>query len=252
MQAPRARGSIGKMPYRARHAGLCAQERRDELKLWGLITAILVAIGNLPPGVNIQPLVAAAAALVAVGLALRTVALPVYLPINKANCARGVMSFSPNDCWRLFRFRQADIVEMFTLLNLPAVFQLSGAHAGFVPAEYAMLYVLHRLHTPGVLIDDEDTWGRDYTALSRVFHVALAWLHENHSNKVMGNVAWYELRFDMYNEAIRRKILRCPLNPVAGQIPHNLNDIFAFLDCTANEICRPGGHDNAQNAFWNG
>jgi hypothetical protein len=39
---------------------------------------------------------------------------------------------------------------------------------------------------------------------------------------------------------------------VAGQIPANLDDIFAFLDCTANEICRPGGPNAVQNAFWNG
>jgi len=252
MQAPRARASIGKMPYRARHAGLCAQERRDELQLWGLISAILLALGNLPPGINLQPFVAAATALVAAALAVRTVVLPAYAAINTANRNRGILSFDPNDCWRLFRFRQDDLVTMFGLLNVPAVFGLSGANAGTVSAEYALLYLLFRLHTPGVLIDGEAVWGRDYTSLSRVFHAALEWTFQNHGYKVNGNVDWYELRFDMYNAAINRKVLACPLNPVAGQVPHNLSNLFAFLDCTANEICRPGGHNNAQNAFWNG
>jgi hypothetical protein len=39
---------------------------------------------------------------------------------------------------------------------------------------------------------------------------------------------------------------------VNGLIPANLEDIFGFLDCTANEICRPGGPNAIQNAFYNG
>jgi len=97
MQAPRQRHSVGKMPYRARHAGLCAQERRDEVKLWGLILAMIGVVGNMPPGPNMQAAVAVIAGIVAAALAIRTVILPLYAPINKVNRERGVMSFSEND-----------------------------------------------------------------------------------------------------------------------------------------------------------
>lgn len=37
-----------------------------------------------------------------------------------------------------------------------------------------------------------------------------------------------------------------------GQIPAILEILFSFLDCTAREVCRPGGPNAAQNAMWNG
>ena len=39
-----SRRSIGKMPYKQRINGLCALERRDELKLWLTIVNILTLI----------------------------------------------------------------------------------------------------------------------------------------------------------------------------------------------------------------
>ena len=95
-------------------------------------------------------------------------------------------------------------------------------------------------------------WGRDYSKLSRVFNTALDFVHGRHAGKVVGNIDWYADRFDLYNEKIRQKLAVSNHLPVAGQIPANLDDIFAFLDCTANEICRPGGPNAIQNAFWNG
>ena len=39
--------------------------------------------------------------------------------------------------------------------------------------------------------------------------------------------------------------------PLYGFIPANLENLFAFLDGTAREICRPGGIGAIQNAFYN-
>jgi hypothetical protein len=55
---------------------------------------------------------------------------------------------------------------------------------------------------------------------------------------------------------IREKILLILQNnqmlDADGLIPANLENVFAFLDGTAREICRPGGNNALQNAFWNG
>lgn len=149
-------------------------------------------------------------------------------------------SFTDEECWRLFRFRKRHLSNLITLLNVPAVFEIKGDHNGFADGEYATLYLLHRLRYPGILADCIYLWGRDYTQLSKLFNTVLDFLYDEHTNKVIGNIAWYQDRFNLYNEAVRTKLSRCPHLPVPGQIPANLDDIFAFLDCTANEICRPG------------
>ena len=72
-----------------------------------------------------------------------------------------------------------------------------------------------------------------------------------HKHKVCGNVAWYEDRFDLYNRAINAAIASSPHNPNPGMVPNVLRNIFAFLDGTSSFICRPGGPNAIQNAFWN-
>jgi hypothetical protein len=98
----------------------------------------------------------------------------------------------------------------------------------------------------------EKEWGREYSQLSKLFNTCLDFLHTEHADKVIGNIAWYQDRFNLYNQAIRTKLSQSPHLPIPGQIPANLDDTFAFLDCTANEICRPGGPNANQNAFYNG
>ncbi len=51
---------------------------------------------------------------------------------------------------------------------------------------------------------------------------------------------------------MRTKLAASPHLPVVGLIPANLADIFAFLDGTSRAMCRPGGPNAVQNAFWNG
>jgi hypothetical protein len=51
-----------------------------------------------------------------------------------------------------------------------------------------------------------------------------------HRHKVVGNLDWYELRFDMYNKAIRRKIATVHQNPFPGTVPNQINDKFGFID----------------------
>ena len=173
-------------------------------------------------------------------------------PQNAQHRERGIASFSDEECWNYFRFRKSDLPELFRLLQVPAVMKIIGNHGGYVTGEYATLYMMYRLHYPCKLISSSQSWGRDYSSLSRVFNTALSYHHDLHARKVLANISWYSDRFDMYHASIQRKILSCSLNPYEGFVPANLNNIFGFLDCTANAICKPLGNNNLQNAFYNG
>jgi hypothetical protein len=85
-----------------------------------------------------------------------------------------------------------------------------------------------------------------------LFNTCLHGLFADHREKVLCNIEWYQDRFDYYNRVIINKIERSPLNNNPGMIPGGLQNIFGFLDCTVNEICRPDGPAAIQNAFWNG
>ena len=91
--------------------------------------------------------------------------------------------------------------------------------------------------------------------MSKVFNSTIDWFYEEHNDKIIGNIEWYQDRFDLYNEKIRLKVAASPLLPAQGFIPANLDDIMAFLDCTGKKICRPKGgplSGGFQYPFFNG
>ena len=120
--------------------------------------------------------------------------------------------------------------------------------------EYAMALMLYRLHYPSTLAMLQTPFGRTYDQLSRIFNKTIDIVYTLHHRKVRGNLSWYRDRFDMYRDAISAKIASLPIwiNTHPGNVPVEVNNVFAFLDGHAREICRPHGHNNAQNAFWNG
>lgn len=58
-------------------------------------------------------------ALLTSAAALRAIAWNVQPPIDRANYNRNVASFSPDECWKFFRFRKEDLDNLFRLLQLP-------------------------------------------------------------------------------------------------------------------------------------
>ena len=100
--------SINKMAYKRRHNGFCAAERMDEEHLWKSILSIInlvVTMGILA----IQQLLPVITNLVMNAVSIRSMAWEPTDPINRNNCDRGVESFTPKECWHLFRFRKEDL-----------------------------------------------------------------------------------------------------------------------------------------------
>lgn len=246
------RRSIRDMPYGRRHAGLCAQERQDERRLWGQITTLVALLPILPAaGPAHAGVLALVLLLVGAAAAIRHFVWQPLPAINPANRDRGIASFTEDECWHSFRFRKSDLADLVDKLGLPAQFRIKGAHSGNVCGESATLYLIHRLHYPGVLNNDQEMWGRDFTTLDRIFNSALDAIFDLHEGKVCGNVAWYEDRFDLYNQVINASISSSRHNHHQGMVPNVLSNIFGFLDGTGSFFCRPGGPNVIQNAFWN-
>ena len=158
-------------------------------------------------------------------------------PINAANRDRGFGSWTEEEAYRNLRFHKRDLPLLLERLGFPNVFVLpSGTTCS---GEYAMCVMFYRLHYPSTLAMLQSVFGRDYSQISRIFYASVDLVYTAHSGKVNGNIAWYRDRFGLYNDAIVQKIGELPVNPNPGQCPVVLNNIFAFIDCTANKICRP-------------
>ena len=67
-------------------------------------------------------------------------------------------------------------------------------------------------------------WGRDYSQLSKVFNTVLDAIYLEHKDKVVGNIQWYQDRFDIYNHVSMYIIL---INDVIMNI--NILLIFSML-----------------------
>ena len=89
-----------------RHNGFCAAERMEEEKLWKIILRILNLVIDMVGIIAIQQLLPVITNSVMNAVSIRSMAWEPTDSINKDNCNRGVESFTPNECWHLFRFRK--------------------------------------------------------------------------------------------------------------------------------------------------
>lgn len=217
--------------------------------MWQTIVSLLTVCVVLPAGFIKNALVAITVVIMNKAFALRTLVLGELDHVDKAHSNRGIESFSDEFLYRHMRLRAVHAQQLFAQLGFPNVVILDNGLT--FSGEYAFLVMLYRLHYPCTLASMQPIFGRDYTQICRVFAYAVDFVYDNHKGKVIGNVAWYSDRFDMYNSSYRNKIAGLNNNPAPGTVPVQLSDLFGSLDCTANGICRPQGNENAQFAFHN-
>lgn len=243
------RRNIRDMPVRRRHDGMTVLERMAETRLWKTIVTMLQVTLLLPIGFMKVVLVHFCLLLIGEALSMRRAVWNPVDPINLQNSNRTIDSFSDEECYQTMRFRKAELFVLRDKFNFPPLIVLENGTS--FTGEYALCLMLYRLHYPCTLISLQPIFGRDYTQLSRIFNYAVDYVHTGHANKVIGNVDWYADRFDLYNTAYNTKLANLPNNPLPGTVPVQLNNLFGSIDCTANEICRPTGNNNAQFPFFN-
>lgn len=243
------RRNVRNMPYRHRQDGLTPLERVEEYRLWQIVLNLLTVYVVYPVGAVKDAILALAVIVLMRAQSLRHLIAGSLNHIDKNLSNRGIDTFSDEFLYRHMRFRRSHLIILLAKLNVPNVIIVSNGIT--CSGEYALLLMLYRLHYPCTLASMEPIFGRDYSQISRIFNWAIDFVYENHKDKVLGNIDWYADRFDSYNNAYKEKIAGVANNPQPGTVPVQLNNLFASLDCTAEAICRPYQHDNAQFAFFN-
>ena len=242
------RRNIRDMPYGRRHHGYCALERLKEYNTMILSIVFFMISQALPPSFFIMGMTLLGA--VNNG---RQMIWNVIDPVNPANRNRGLFPFSDTDTYRHLRFRKEHLLDLLRVTQMPAYLECgTDERSMLVPGEYCLLLYLYRSHYPSTLVLLQNTFGREYSQLSRIYNATINFLDQRHRHKIVGNIAWYRSRFDMYNYVIQQAMAVSPANPNPGQIPVYLRDIYGFIDGTARRICRPWRNNNAQFPFWNG
>lgn len=242
------RSTIRLTPYRRRHTGLSVEEIFELKQIVDFITGLLRFCAQLPVCFVRDATLFLIFGLFRLVLGRSYMDCEAIIPVDARNKNRLFDSFSDEDCWHHLRFRKAELSQLFTLCEFPAV--VICCNGSSCSGEHAFCLMLYRLSYPSRLIELQDIFGRDYSQLSRIFKWSIDFMYEKHRHKVEGNLQWYSDRFDMYHQAVTKKIIDSPRNINRGFIPMEVSNIFAFLDGTGLEIARPG--NGAQNPFWNG
>lgn len=152
---------------------------------------------------------------------------------------RRISSFTEDDCWNRFRFKNADLHRLIRALRIPPYFTLENR--GKVAGEEAFLILLARFAYPQRYTQMREDWGREESQLCRIFRAVIRHLFEEHRHLLQDNLDYWKPRYCKYAEAITAKGNLAATNVVMG-----------FIDGTQHKICRPGGHDDVQREVYSG
>ena len=245
--------NVRDMPYRRRHQGLTALERYNLSELISNAIQVLTVSLFIPVGFAWHAFIFIGVGMLAIARDTRLTAWNALDHVDETNRDRLIDSFTDNECWIHLRFRRVELHRLFALLNFP----ISGivlVNRSVVPSEAAFVLMLYKLHDPSTFAMLQKVFGREYSQLSRIFNATIRFMHRHHGFKINANVDFYSERFDLYADAVARRISSMPItvNPFPGTVPNLVANIFAFLDGHAQKISRPWRHQNAQHPFWNG
>lgn len=242
------REAIRNMPCHWRHNGLSAGEVYLLERLLSKVVDVIQLLDDIPNGILRDYCLIIVLTVLHATLLFMTVERRAIMPIDRANKNRLIDSFSDEECWQNLRFRKEDVRRLYAITQFPPI--ICCDNGTVCNGEYAFCLMLHRLAYPSRLFSLQSIFGREFTQLSRIFSYAVTFMSDTHKHKVQGNLSFYSNRFDVYHQAVLRRIRISSRNANAGIIPVELVDIFAFLDGTGLEIARPS--NGAQNPFYNG
>lgn len=156
--------------------------------------------------------------------------------VNPLNKDRGIDSFTEEECLSFFRFKKPEMFKLCRQLGIPLLLVCENGIS--CPGEHALCFYLYMRTYPMILKRVQKEFGREQSQLSRIDIKIRSWLLANHKHKVMGNVEWYEERFDMYADAVNKAIAELNINPAPGTVPPEVVNIGFMLDGCVEDICR--------------
>lgn len=123
------------------------------------------------------------------------------------------------------RFTIAEITTIVDVLGLPAELHTADRHR--VSSLEAVCVVLYRLSWPTRLNEAIRFFGRDRSAVSRIFNLTVGRIHDQFGAMLYLHPSLSTQRMQFYADAIT----------TSHPIIHN---VWGFIDGTCNFICRPG------------
>jgi hypothetical protein len=128
--------------------------------------------------------------------------------------------------------QKQDIPTAMTLLGIPPFYILDNNCR--VSGEEAFLMALDRFAFPKRLTDMENTYGREYSQISRTINTVVRRVVHDHRHR-LSNIGFFVEQFPTYHAAIIRKI-REENNDV---VPQREAGTVGFVDGWRVRICRP-------------
>lgn len=197
MIVKRNRLAIGYMSYNYRAYGLNVLEVKEIDEIDTYLCAGLLSISILSGkrrrrySKNIKQLKRLVAILAALRISKTTFYTPkVYGPKRER---RTILSFSPGECWRRFRFRRRDLPRVLAVFQLDELEVDLGKHGKF-RGEEILLYSINRLTTTTSHADLRDSYnGNDDSNLSYMYNFFLSYVYERFQYLLKDNLAYYSM-----------------------------------------------------------
>ena len=236
------RRAKNKTQYTKRYLSLSSNERMDLKSVQRCIKYILlykeVVKSSLPQEMEdiLQILVAD---FVSMQVAeVPTVAInrrPVYVKFDDVDedICYNRYRFLKKDLWRLHQAFRLDQFNGWIICN-------TGTSIGNkFGTEEALLILLHRLAFPTRYVDMVAIYGREGTALSRIFNWMNNYIRTTFGHLIANNLDYWKDDLEEFTESIREKVLE--KSEGAIHYPPGSYLLFGFIDDTTIRTCRPGG-----------
>lgn len=236
--------------YKHRCYSLSAKEQLDikqYRKNWKFGCKLIAVIERMEENEEMIP---AIKAFVALNLyRLQRISYTESIPprVHRHHEPRTIASFSPDACWRRFRFKQEHLVRVMDALRLPRQGTVVLKNKCKYTLEEILLFSLNRLSYPGRLADLSDVFGREFSQWSRAFIWFIKYVFKYFRCLVTCNLPYWAECFPVFARRIRDKIVEkggAAYEDIAATVR-----VAAFIDCTVIATSRPGGPDGpGQNA----
>jgi len=142
--------------------------------------------------------------------------------LSSADCGRFCLNYTQTE--RSFRFRQDEIIELANRLRFPAIIKTKSRHKAH--DWECLCIILHYLSFPRRWCDVCKLFGRSMAALSELLHEGIRMMEQNHARLLRLDARRVKSRLHLFVEAFRKQ--GCPVD-----------NLWAFIDGTARQICRP-------------
>jgi len=149
----------------------------------------------------------------------------------------------PSNCGTKYRFRsQEDMMRLFTVLRIPAVFKLNNGSR--VSGEHLFLVFMTRMAHASSFEDIVREYGREKTTWGRGINAMACFLYNEHKAKIRNSMGKWADEFPVFAEAMCR-VANESVNGRTSQ-PNNPNfdpdgfTVACVIDCNNTPTCRVG------------